>query len=144
MNNKDPEHYDYDDDDYKNYPHEDYAEFYKKFGKMSDDEIQKMWQKWIDDVLDEIIMDGNTIYFGPAKHKDKEETKKFPVSGSADGTGDEKNLYHGMNHYGEAIWKPIYLVDWGLYNEWKNHMAAHAAYILKEPKYYRALYEIMN
>ena len=79
MSNKDPEHYDYDDDEYKNYPHEDYAEFYKNFGKMSDDEIQEMWQKWIDDVLDEILMDGNTIYFGLSKYKDKDETKKFPV-----------------------------------------------------------------
>jgi hypothetical protein len=131
---QDPEHNEYDDDDYNYYPHENYDDFFKEFGKLTPEEINEKWQAWIENVLDDLLFDGATISFNP----------KFPVSDSSKGAEDQPPLYLGMGHNGLPIWKTFWFKDWGLYNVWKSHMNQHSAYILKEPTYYKNLYEIMN
>lgn len=53
-------------------------------------------------------------------------------------------LYLGNNHYME----PIYKSGWFVVDMYKylytNHLRSHAAYFLKQPSYYKGLFEILN
>ena len=53
---KDPEHNEFDDDEYNYYPQEGYDDFFKEFGKMTPEEMNKKWNDWIEDVLDELLV----------------------------------------------------------------------------------------
>ena len=128
----DPEHEDYDDDEYKYYP--DGGEF-KKYEFKFD---WTVWEKWLKDALDDIVQEGDNQWIV--------DGKKFPVSDSAsqDTSKDQYFMYLGSNQYSEGVWKYRDFLDEKLFQEYKNHLQSNAAHVLKNPNYYRGLHDIIN
>ncbi len=128
----DPEHEDYDDDEYKYYP--DGGEF-KKYEFKFD---WTVWEKWLKDALDDIIQEGDNQWIV--------DGKKFPVSDSAsqDTSKDQYFMYLGSNHYKEPIWKAKYFINDKLNTAYKNHIVSHAAHFLKQPLYYKGMFDNLN
>lgn len=58
--------------------------------------------------------------------------------------GDNSSLYLGNNYWNEGVWKKKHFVQDKLANEYINHLQSHAGYFLRQPKYYKGLYEILN
>lgn len=135
----DPEHNEYDDDEYKNYPDP------KKFNK----EFQfdwASWELWLQQAIQDIVDDGDGVWVvGGYDNKEYNDESNSPVIDSeTEEMIKEKLIYFGQNHYGEGIWKTKYFKHNYFENFYKNHLMAHAAHILKQPSYYRGLYDILN
>ncbi len=124
---KDPEHEDYDDDEYKYYPNE-----YNEFGYPKQFNIDwAAWEKWLKDALDEIVQEGdNTWLVNPSTKSKKSKEQLF--------------AYLGTNSYNEAVWKNKYFVVDKVNKQYNNHIVAHAAYFLQQPAYYKGLFDILN
>ena len=126
---KDPEHEDYDDDEYNYYPEENYGWNYKF--------DMKAWEKWLKEAIEDIIQeDENTWIVQP----------KIPVSDSTpqDTSKQTYFMYLGSNHYSEAIWSKEFFISDEINNLWKNHISSNAAHYLKQPNYYKGLHSILN
>lgn len=133
----DPEHEDYDDDDYQYYPEE-----WDQLGKANSFNINwEAWQKWLSDAIEDIVQEkGSTdsvwIY---------SMDSKFPVVGSSqDAAKDQYFMYLGSNQYSEGVWKNKDFISDELLQVYKNHLQTHAAHVLKNPNYYRGLHDIVN
>tara|TARA_B100001778_G_scaffold273422_1_gene235850 strand:- start:4128 stop:4538 length:411 start_codon:yes stop_codon:yes gene_type:complete len=136
MYDKDPEHYEYDDDEFKNYPHE-YNEYgYPKQFKFDWD----AWESWLLQAMEEIVQENNVWYFGGG-NKDKSQINK-PKSNSP--LGDKYFAYLGSNNFQEPIWKNKYFVVDKIDKEYNAHIIAHAKHFLSQPQYYKSLFDIMN
>ena len=139
---KDPEHNDYDDDDYQNYP-EEYNEYgYPKNFKFD----WNTWEAWLSQAIKEIYEENpNTWIVSNTPQKD--QSKKFPVSDAlSKGTLNYEKyfMYLGSNHYSEGLWKTKYLVHDRIEQEYKKHISANAAHVLKQPNHYRGMFDILN
>ena len=117
---QDPEHDDYDDDEYNYYPNESYGSDYKF--------DMNAWEKWLKKAIEDIIQEGDNTWIV--------QPKKFPVSDSTpqDTSKQAYFMYLGSNHYEEAIWKKTYFVSDEINTLWKNHISSNAAHFLKELK----------
>tara|TARA_B100002019_G_C21274529_1_gene604534 strand:- start:9772 stop:10206 length:435 start_codon:yes stop_codon:yes gene_type:complete len=141
----DPEHEDYDDDEYKYFP--DGGQFYEynEHGYPKEFKIDwEAWEAWLSQTIKEIQQEDNKwIVSQYHSYKAKED---FPVSDELPkGTlSDQHFAYLGNNHYDEAIWKVKYFINNELDISYKNHLASHAGYFLKQPKYYRGLFDNLN
>ena len=130
---KDPEHEEWDDDDYNYYPEYSFEPHEFKFDWAS-------WEKWFKDALNDIVeKDGSWIVGGG-------DNKKFPVSDSfsKDTAKSQYFLYLGNNHFEEEVWKVSYFINHPIDIMWKNHIASHASHFLKQPVYYKGLFDILN
>ena len=74
------------------------------------------------------------------------DSQKFPVSDSAsqDTSKDKYFMYLGSNHFQEPIWKARYFINNKLDTAYKNHIVSHAAYFLKQPLYYKGMFDNLN
>ncbi len=120
---KDPEQDDWDDDEYNYYPEYNYEPQKFKFDWSS-------WEKWLKDAIDDIVKEGDNSWVVKPK-KDSKQTAQHL-------------MYLGNNNYKEPIWKHKYFVSDKLDTEWKNHIMEHAAHFLKQPHYYKGLFDNMN
>lgn len=128
---QDPEHEDYDDDEYNYYPsYNDYGypELSKKFSI-----DWAAWEKWLSDTIKEITQDNSGVLF-VGSHLSKNNKKST----------NSNFMYLGKNNYDETIWKTKYFNQNKLEIQYKNHLAQYAAYFLNQPQYYRALFENLN
>lgn len=127
---QEPEYNDYDDDDYNYYPE------YNDYGYPKDFQIDwAAWEQWLSKAIKEIVEEDNNVWvFGGNK---KKTTKKFTAS-------DKYFMYLGSNHYDETIWKAKYFASSEIEREYKNYLASNAAYILKQPNYYKSMFENLN
>lgn len=123
-----PEHDDYDDDEYNFFPsQEDNNNF--KFDWAS-------WELWLKDALNDIVSqnDGEWLFqyslLPKNKKSDIDKTKNF--------------LYFGKNKYDEAIRKYKYFIANYFDIQYKNHFMSNASHILRQPQYYRGLHEMLN
>ena len=136
---QDPEHEDYDDDEHNYYPE------YNEYGYPKDFKIDwATWEQWLSKAIQEIVEEENNVWvFGGNK---KKTAKKFPVSDtlSNGALSDKYFMYLGSNHYDETMWKAKYFASIAIEREYKNYLAANAAYILKQPNYYRSMFENLN
>ena len=136
----DPEYNEYDDDDYIQYPY-DYNEYnahgYPKNFKFD----WSSWELWLKQALEDIVEENNTWTVGG----NKDETK-FPVSGALPkSTFNNKDfMYLGSNHYDEAIWKSKYFIVDDINKKYKAHILQHAVHFLKQPAYYKGMFDILN
>ena len=129
---KDPEQNEWDDDEYNYYPQYNFNSNEFKFD-------WKSWEKWLKDALDDIVeQDGSWIVNG--------KNKKFPVSDSfsKDTAKSQYFLYLGSNHYEEAMWKKEYFACDKINIMWKAHISSNAAHYLRQPAYYKGLFDILN
>ena len=88
---KEPEHEDYDDDEYKFYPEN--GEYSKSFNI-----DWAAWQEWLEEAIKDITQENDNTWVINKK-------QKFPVSDSTP-VGTSKDyyfMYLGSNHYQESI-----------------------------------------
>ncbi len=128
----DPEHDEYDDDEYKYYP--DGGEWHKHEFKFD----WTVWEQWLKDALNDIVEEKENQWIV--------DSQKFPVSDSAsqDTSKDKYFMYLGSNHFQEPIWKARYFINNKLDTAYKNHIVSHAAYFLKQPLYYKGMFDNLN
>ena len=131
----------YDDDQY-NYDNQNI--WYFKF----DISQNPSFSKYINDIvnniinpLDESIMDQIDKAWGI---NNKSESV-FPVNSWNSNTGKTKPFqYLGSNYNKEPIWKSKYFVVNKINTEYKLHIQKHVVYFLKQPNYYKGLFDILN
>ncbi|NDB56168.1 hypothetical protein EB169_10110 [archaeon] len=134
---QDPEHNDYDDDDYNYYPQ------YNDYGYPSYSKNFKFdwtaWEKWLADAIKEIVNENDNVWlFGNYKappKKNKANIKKL---------SDKYFMYLGKNQYDESVWKAKYFISDQLDTQYKNHIASNAAHFLQQPDYYKGMFENLN
>ena len=139
-----PEYNEYDDDEYKFYPNEYNEHGYPKALKFD----WASWEKWLSQAIKEIYEENsNTWIVGNIPQSKKDKSKKFPVSDAlSKGTlnYDKYFMYLGSNHYSEGLWKTKYLVHDKIEQEYKKHISANAAHVLKQPNHYKGMFDILN
>jgi hypothetical protein len=70
----------------------------------------------------------------------------LPVNNWPQNTGDGlgSTLYLGVNYQNEPIWKKKYFIIDKTQNDYVNHLSANAVHFVKQPSYYKGLYDILN
>ena len=134
--NKDPEQNEYDDDEYKYYPSYEYNEYgYPKEFKFD----WTSWEMWLKEALNDIVQESPTTW-------NTGKTKEFPVNGSTSKGAYNESLfaYLGSNCYNEPVWKSEYFVKNELHQEYIKHIQSNAEHFLKQPLYYKGLFDNLN
>ena len=131
----DPEYDEYDDDEYHQYPYNEYG-YPKEFNI-----DWAAWEKWLSQAIQDIVEENDNVWiFGnykPSKKKSSDDTTKKSL-------GDKYFAYLGNNKYDEPLWKTKYFINDKLDQDYKNHIASHAAYFLQQPSYYRGMFDNLN
>lgn len=134
MHQEDDNYDDYDDSqDYPESQHKNYFKF--------DPSAWDAWGKMLYDALNDIVeYSPNVWYIGPGFDK-----KPFPVNSYFSNTGKDKTFqYLGNNYDGVKVWKKKYFANDKTQHSYINHIVAHSVYFLKQPHYYKGLFDILN
>ena len=76
---------------------------------------------------------------------DSQNISGFPVNSWNPNTVNNKKFqYLGSNYAGEPIWKHKYFLEDKLHIVYINHLRSHCSYFLKQPSYYKGLFDILN
>lgn len=124
----DPENEEYDDDEYKYYP---------DGGMWKDAENQpnkkkfqidwSAWEEWLEQALSDIVSEEDNVWIV--------QNNKNPK---------DLFMYLGINIFDENIWKSKFNIKDSVDETYKKHIQSHASYFLKQPLYYRGLFDNMN
>ena len=130
------------DDDYDDSSQDDLESHYKKYFKF-DSDAWDAWGKMLYNALNEIVeYPSNVWYIGP---KGLDKDKSLPVNSSFSNTGKNKPFqYLGKNYDGAAIWKKQYFANDKIQTMYIDHLSDHTIYFLKQPHYYKGLFDILN
>jgi hypothetical protein len=114
---------------------------YKKYFKF-DPDAWDAWGKMLYDALNDIVeYPSNVWYIGPKFGKDK----SLPVNSYFSNTGKNKSFqYLGNNYDNAAIWKKKYFVHDKIQTIYIEHLGANALHFIKQPHYYKGLFDILN
>lgn len=135
---QDPEHEDYDDDEYQYYPE------YNEHGYPQQFKFDwNSWELWLKDAIQDIIDAENTWVVGYSK-KQPEPPEKSQEDIEIENLLKEKFIFFGENKYKEPIWKTKYFIANYFDIFYKNHFMSNARHIIQQPNYYKSLYDIMN
>lgn len=128
----------YDDDDF-NYDHPSLNpyQWYYKFDIGPDTPLSK----WINDIVNDFIGASENFSTGNIPGFPH---KKFPVNSWSPNAGGKNLQYLGSNYQGSPIWKSQYFVIDKIHMDYKLHIQAHAAHFVKQPSYYKGLFDILN
>jgi len=122
------------DDDYYNYDYSDQYDPYKFYFKFDVNQNSPL-SEWISKMINNI--------FG--KDFDLDKMMVFPVnSWNPNTAGKNSPQYLGSNYYKEPIWKTKYWINNPINQEYKKHLESNAAYFIKQPQYYKGLFDILN
>lgn len=128
------------DDDTKYYPDGGMHKQYFKFDPAAWD----AWGKWLYDAMKEIVETSPNVWYTPTNIEGF-PIKKLPVNSYFPNTGKEKTFqYLGNNYDGQAIWKKKYFVSNPIQNMYIDHLSDHAAHFIKQPHYYKGMFDILN
>ena len=139
---QEPEHDDYDDDDYNYYPEhsgDDYSEYTKKFNI-----DWAAWEQWLSKTIKEIAEEDNNVWVFGHKLSDKTEKKSKTTFQSSSKLTDKTFIYIGNNKDNDAVWKKKYLAKNQIQIQYNNHISCHASYYLMQPAYYKGMFDILN
>lgn len=133
------EDYDYDDDYNYDDSHDNLEDKYKHYFKF-DPEAWDAWGKMLYDALNDLVESSpNVWYIGGFP------TTKFPVSSYISNTGKDHTFqYLGSNYAGIPVWKKKYFVVDHIQQLYVKHIESNAIYFLKQPDYYKSLFDILN
>jgi len=135
---QDPEHEDYDDDEYNYYPEhsgDEYSEYTKKFNI-----DWAAWEQWLSKAIKEIVEEDNNVWvFG---HQLTSENKINSVKKST--LSDKFFVYLGSNYDDDSIWKTKYFINNKLDQTYKNHISSNAAHFVRQPVYYKGMFDNLN
>jgi hypothetical protein len=120
----DDEHYDKDYNDQYD-PYKFYFQFDMSNTPLSD---------WITKMINDIVN----------KEIDFDKMIVFPVNSWNPNTVNDKFQYLGSNYYKEPIWKSKYWAYNPINNEYKSHIQSNAVHFIKQPSYYKGLFDILN
>jgi hypothetical protein len=130
----------YDDDENDDNDSLDYSQDpYKHLFKF-DEDAWEAWGKFLYDALGDMSKYSNQWYvYGW-------DPKKFPVNSYSSNTGKAKKgfQYLGVNYFNEGVFKSKYFIVNSIDIEYIKHIQQHAVYFLKQPSYYKGLYDILN
>lgn len=138
---QDPEHEDYDDDEYNYYPE------YNEYGYPSTNSKKfnidwAAWENWLSKTIKDIIEEDNNVWsFKVVPGLPSKNVNDWLPKSQLD---DKYFMYLGSNHYDEAIWKAKYFINNKLNIMYKNHIAHYPGYFVRQPRYYRGMFENMN
>lgn len=127
---QDPEHEDYDDDEYNHYP--EYNEYGYPIHSKKFNIDWELWEKFLADTIKDIFSENPNTWI-----VDQQSTTN-------NSNQNNKFLFFGKNNYSEDIWKTKYFIKRDFDIFFKNHFVAHAKHILIQPEYYRGLFDILN
>lgn len=136
--NDDDYNYDYSDDPYSPY------KFYFKF-----DMGNTPLSEWIKNMINDII-DPNQSQtkpddtWGIIGYVPGFPIQKFPVSSWNPNTANNKFQYLGSNYAQEHVWKSKYWISNPIDQKYKAHLQANALHFIKQPVYYKGLFDILN
>lgn len=131
---------DHDYDDSQN----NFESQYKKYFKF-DPDAWDAWGKVLYDALNEIVEPSQNVWYIGLTNIQGFPSKSFPVNSYFSNTGKDKTFqYLGNNYDGKAIWKKKYFIYDPLHQKYIDHLKSHAEYFLKQPHYYRSLFEVLN
>lgn len=130
----------YGEDQYNHdYPPKNPYQWYYKFDITSDSPVSK----WFDDLINDFIKNSSNDYnivSIPGFY-----SKKFPVnSWNPDTDKGNSFQYLGSNYQGSPIWKTEYFIIDRLNSEYKLHLQSHANHFVKQPHYYKSMFDILN
>ena len=119
---------------------EDLESQYKHYFKF-DADAWDAWGKILYETLNDIVeYPSNVWYIGSGFPKGS-----LPVNDYFSKSGNFKNsLYLGNNHYKEPIYKNKYFVHDKLHSDYKNHLRSNATHFLRQPNYYKGMFDILN
>lgn len=131
------EHY---DDDYEEEDnHDDLKDKYKHYFKF-DPDAWDAWGKWLYDALNEVVESSPNVWYAYGF-----PIKSVPVNSYFSNTGKDNTFqYLGNNYQNMPIWKKKYFVSNPLNTIYTKHIESNARYFLKQPHYYKGLYDILN
>lgn len=135
----------YEDDYYNNdYPPSNPYQWYYKFDIGPNTPISSwlndMINKWIGHNPFDNSNDSWKIVNIPGFYN-----KKFPVSSWNPYTGKDNSFqYLGSNYQGSPIWKKQYFAVDKINTEYKLHLQSHAGHFVKQPIYYKGIFDILN
>jgi len=129
---------DYDDEKY--YPD---GGMHKKYFKF-DEQAWDAWGKWLYDAMKDIVESSPNVWYTPTVVPGF-PIKKFPVNSYSPNTGKDKTFqYLGSNYDGQTIWKKKYFINNPIQSMYIDHLSGHAGYFVKQPHYYRGMFDILN
>lgn len=135
--NEDDENYD-DDEAYY-----DSQEKYKNYFKF-DPTAWDAWGKWLYDAMKDIVETNPNVWYTPYSVEGF-PIQKFPVNSYFPNAGKDKTFqYLGNNYDGVAIWKKKYFISNNIQMSYRKHIESHATHFLKQPHYYKGIFEILN
>lgn len=139
---QEPEYEDYDDDEYQYYPDTGQFHEYNEHGFPKTFKFDwDSWEIWLSQAIQDIVHEkDNEWILGNYK-----PTKEQPVSNNISKISKNKYFeYLGNNNYDEAIWKKKYFINDKIDQQYKKHIQSHASYFVRQPEYYKGLYDNLN
>jgi len=130
-----------DEEDYDDYEdsHQNSGDPYKSYFKF-DPDAWDAWGKALYDALDDLVDKSSNVWYVYGW-----DPKKFPVNSYFSSTGKEKSFqYLGNNYDGVQIWKKKYFVCDPIQHMYIDHLSSHAQYFVKQPHYYKGMFDILN
>ena len=135
-------HEDYEEDDDYNDDYYDYDNGNKDLNKHFFKFDTNFWQ-WFGDALNDITWLGDNVWM---TNIPSFKPKSIPVSSWISNTGAGKSLpqYLGTNYQNQPIWKTKYFVNDPIAIQYINHIKTHAVHFVKQPHYYKGMFDILN
>lgn len=126
---------DYDDDEY-DYGNDKYKHYFK-----FDPEAWDAWGKLLYETLGDIVESSpNVWYIGQYL-----PNEFVPVNSYNPNTGYGKTFqYLGANYAGQEVWKMKYFVYDKIHHNYLAHIQSHSVHFIKQPHYYKGLFDILN
>ena len=115
---EEPEYNEYDDDYYNYYPETNQEPIEFKFD-------WETWELWLEDAIKDIIQEQDNVWVIGA-NTDQPDTETTETSTN------------------QPLWKKEYFIDNKLGQRYLNYLQSHSKYILKEPRYYKGLFDNLN
>jgi hypothetical protein len=124
------------DDGYDDYDNaQNFDSQYKHYFKF-DPQAWDAWSKFFKDAVDPYP---NVWYIYGHTHK------SFPVNSYFSNTGSDTPFqYLGNNYDGVKVWKKKYFVIDPIQIFYIKHLEQHAVHFMKQPHYYKGLFDILN
>ena len=123
----------------------DWNKFYFKFD-VNNSPLSDWVQKMIDNIFKDSSKDANKNDWYNMSYVSGFPFVSLPVNDWISNTagGGNSLLYLGNNHYNEPIYKNKHFIENKLLNTYTNHIQQHAVHFVKQPNYYKGLYDILN
>lgn len=140
----------YDDEPYSDYDDYDDSQDYdqgqlnwKKFYFSFDVGAGGALSDWIKNIMDGVFKDDS--FKNTSSVPEGLSPVSFPVNSWHPNAGKAASFqYLGSNYAGQPIWKKKYFVHDKLSTDYVLHLQSHAGYFLRQPKYYKGLFDILN